>query len=208
MIAAGIVVRELGRVGFEPTWQAMQAFNRGRSERTVDEIWLLEHPPLFTLGLAGKPEHLLADIGVPLLKTDRGGQITYHGPGQLIAYLLLDLKRRQLNVRELVRRIEAALICLLEAYGLPASRLQGAPGVYVRGAKIAALGLRVARGCSSHGLALNVDMDLSPYAAINPCGYPGMAVTQLRDLLPAADLSDVAERLLAQLRKQLELDHG
>ncbi len=207
-MAAGIAVRELGRVGFEPTWQAMQEFNRGRGEHTVDEIWLLEHPPLFTLGLAGKREHLLTDIGLPLVKTDRGGQITYHGPGQLIAYLLLDLKRRHLNVRELVRRMEEALICLLEAYGLPASRLQGAPGVYVGGAKIAALGLRVARGCSSHGLALNVDMDLSPYAAINPCGYPGMAVTQLRDLLPAADLSDVAARLLAQLRKQLELDHG
>jgi len=204
------VVRRLGRVDFQETWQAMQDFNCARTEKTLDEIWLLEHPPVFTLGLAGKPEHLLRDIGVPLVKTDRGGQITYHGPGQLIAYLLLDLTRRRLTVRELVRRMEATAISLLGEYGIIAQRLQGAPGVYVADAKIAAFGLRVRRGCTSHGLALNVDMDLSPYAAINPCGYPGMPVTQLRDLAPTSDLSGVSSRLLAQLRTHLNLghDHG
>ena len=203
-----IIVRELGRVDFQPTWQAMQDFNGARDEATADEIWLLEHPPLFTLGLAGRAEHLLSDIGLPLLKTDRGGQITYHGPGQVIAYLLLDLKRRHLTVRDLVRRMEQAAIDLLGEYGIGAQRLAGAPGVYVDGAKIAALGLRVKRGCSSHGLAINVAMDLAPYAAINPCGYPGMRVTQLRDLLPAADLSGVAPRLVAQLRNHLDFEHG
>ncbi len=202
-----ILLRELGRVDFQPTWQAMQDFNAARTEETTDEIWLLEHPPVFTLGLAGKPEHLLSDIGVPLVKTDRGGQITYHGPGQLIAYLLLDLKRRRLTVSALVRRMEAATIALLGEYGIAAGRQAGAPGVYVGAAKIAALGLRIRRGCSSHGLALNLDMDLSPYAAINPCGYPGMAVTQLRDLVPAADLADIPVRLLAQLRIHLDPDH-
>lgn len=202
------LVRELGRVDFQPTWQAMQDFNAARGGDTPDEVWLLEHPPLYTLGLAGRPEHLLRDAGLPLLKTDRGGQITYHGPGQLIAYLLLDLGRRGLRVRELVRRLERASIGLLAEYGISAQQRPGAPGVYVDGAKIAALGLRVRRGCSSHGLALNVDMDLSPYAHINPCGYPGMAVTQLRELLPGTDLSDVPSKLLAQLRHHLDLDHG
>jgi len=202
-----VVVRRLGQVDFQETWQAMQDFNCTRTEETTDEIWLLEHPPTFTLGLAGKTEHLLRDVGVPLVKTDRGGQITYHGPGQLIAYLLLDLNRRRLSVRELVRRLEQAAISLLSEYGIAAQRLQGAPGVYVAGAKIAALGLRIRRGCSSHGLALNVDMDLSPYAVINPCGYPGMPVTQMRDLVPESDLVGVSARLLAQLRTHLGEDH-
>ena len=202
-----IRARHLGRVAFEPTWQAMQDFNAGRDAGSADEIWLLEHPPVFTLGLAGKPQHLLRDIGVPLVKTDRGGQITYHGPGQLIAYLLLDLPRRHLTVRELVRRMEAAAIALLGEYGIAAQRREGAPGVYVDGAKIAALGLRVRHGRSSHGLALNVDMDLDPFAAINPCGYPGMPVTQLMDLAPATDLQSVPTQLLAHLRNQLESEH-
>ena len=201
------VVRQLGQVDFQATWQAMQDFNAARRADSPDEIWLLEHPPVFTLGLAGKGEHLLRDIGLPLVKTDRGGQITYHGPGQLIAYLLLDLGRRQLKVREMVRRMEAAAIALLDDYGIAAQRLAGAPGVYVDGAKIAALGLRVRKGCSSHGLALNVDMDLSPYAAINPCGYPGMPVTQLRDLVPGIDGAEVSARLLQQLRTHLRQAH-
>jgi len=206
-VGQDFAVRALGRVEFQETWQAMQDFNAARHAETQDEIWLLEHPPVFTLGLAGKPEHLLRDIGIPVLNTDRGGQITYHGPGQLVAYLLLDLNRRRLSVRGLVRRLESAAIGLLGEYGITAQRLEGAPGVYVAGAKIAALGLRIRRGCSSHGLALNVDMDLSPYAAINPCGYPGMTVTQLRDLAPESDLTGVSARLLAQLRTHLGDDH-
>lgn len=202
------LVRRLGRVDYEPTWRAMQSFSAMRGADTPDEIWLLEHPPLFTLGLAGRPEHLLAEIGVPLVKTDRGGQITYHGPGQVIAYLLLDLKRRKLNVRELVSRIEQSLIDLLAGCGVEGERLAGAPGVYVGGAKIAALGLRVKNGCSYHGLSLNVDMDLSPFAAINPCGYEGLPVTQLRDLAGPIDQESVGERLLEQLKNHLGDSHG
>ncbi len=198
------LVRRLGRVEYEPTWQAMQDFTAGRNESTPDEIWLCEHPPVFTLGLAGKREHLLRDVGIPVVKIDRGGQITYHGPGQIVAYLLLDLRRRKLGVRELVTRMEQALIDLLAEYDVEAQRLAGAPGVYVGGAKIGALGLRVKNGCCYHGLALNVDMDLSPFSAINPCGYEGMPVTQLRELRPGVDLPSVSERLLVHLSENLK----
>ncbi|MBP9713210.1 MAG: lipoyl(octanoyl) transferase LipB [Sterolibacterium sp.] len=197
------IVRALGRADYEPTWRTMQAFTAQRTTETPDEIWLCEHPPVFTLGQAGKAEHLLHDIGVPLIKIDRGGQITYHGPGQLVVYLLLDLKRRDLKVRELVRRIEQALIDLLAEYSLLATRREGAPGVYVGEAKMAALGLRIRNSYSYHGLCLNVDMDLTPYAAINPCGYAGMPVTQLRDLCGETDLQRVATRLLHHLQGQL-----
>ena len=197
-----MIVRRLGLVDYEPTWRAMQDFTAQRTADTPDEIWLCEHPPVFTLGLAGKPEHLLRDIGIPVVKIDRGGQITYHGPGQVVAYLLLDLKRRGLTVKGLVSRMEQAVIDLLAEYGIAAARLAGAPGVYVDGAKIAALGLNVKNGCCYHGLALNVDMDLAPFAAINPCGYAGMAVTQLRTSCAAADARPgVGDKLLAQLRK-------
>jgi lipoyl(octanoyl) transferase len=197
------VIRRLGRVEYEPTWRAMQAFTAQRSAETPDELWLCEHPPVFTQGLAGKPEHLLTDIGVPVVKIDRGGQITYHGPGQLVCYLLLDLKRRGLTVKGLVNRMEQAVIDLLAGYGIAASRLEGAPGVYVGCAKIAALGLKVKNGCSYHGLSLNVAMDLAPFAAINPCGYAGMAVTQLAHFDPAADVESVSAKLLAQLQEKL-----
>ena len=207
-LTESFVVRHLGRVDYLATWDAMQEFSARRDGDTVDEIWLLEHPAVFTLGLAGKREHLLADIDVPVINTDRGGQITYHGPGQLVAYLLIDLKRRRLTVRDLVRRIEQALIDLLLEHDIVAERLVGAPGVYVAGAKIAALGLRVKKGCSYHGLALNVDMDLAPFAAINPCGYPGMRVTQLRELSSQHDLPSVAAALTVHLRNQLEQSHG
>ena len=199
-----ILVRRLGRVDYEPTWRAMQDFTETRGADTPDEIWLCEHPPVYTLGQAGKPEHLLRDIGIPVVKIDRGGQITYHGPGQIVAYLLLDLRRRKLMVRELVSRMEQAIIDLLAEYGITAERLAGAPGVYVGGAKVAALGLRVRNGCSYHGLALNVDMDLAPYAAINPCGYEGMPVAQLRELCGIMDTQSVADRLTAHLRHQLQ----
>ena len=176
------VVRRLGRVEYEPTWRAMQAFTAARTADTPDELWLLEHPPVYTQGQAGKAEHLIAATDIPVVPIDRGGQITYHGPGQVVAYVLVDLRRRGYGIRELVTRMEQAVIDLLAEQGVTAERLAGAPGVYVDGAKIAALGLRVRHGCTYHGLAFNVDMDLTPFAAINPCGYAGMPVTQCRDL--------------------------
>jgi len=198
------IVKRLGRVDYAPTFAAMQDFTARRGDDTPDEIWLCEHPPVFTQGLSGKPEHLLRDVGIPVVQIDRGGQVTYHGPGQVVAYLLLDLKRRDLKVRELVRRIEQAVIDLLAGYGIAAQRLAGAPGVYVAGAKVAALGLRIRRGCSYHGVSLNVAMDLAPYAAINPCGYEGMPVTQLRDLAAGEwDTARVGEAFAAELGKQL-----
>lgn len=201
-----ITIKRLGRVDYEPTWHTMQAFTAARTAETADEVWLVEHPPVFTLGQAGKREHLLRDIGVPIVAIDRGGQVTYHGPGQVVAYLLIDLKRRGIGVKELVRRMEQAVIDLLAEFGIRAERLAGAPGVYVNGAKIAALGLRIKGGCSYHGLALNVAMDLSPFSAINPCGYEGMAVTQMRDLGVELSWGEVAERLLVQLQGQMAGD--
>lgn len=184
--ASDLVTRHLGPTAYGPTWRAMQAFTAARGAHTPDEIWLTEHPPIYTLGLAGRREHLLRDNGIPLLKVDRGGQITYHGPGQLVAYLLVDLARRRLGIRQLVRTLESGVIELLGAYGIAAHATSGAPGVYVAGdaqeAKIAALGLKVRNGATYHGLALNVDMDLTPFADIDPCGYRGLAVTQLADL--------------------------
>ncbi|PKO82824.1 MAG: octanoyltransferase [Betaproteobacteria bacterium HGW-Betaproteobacteria-11] len=203
-----ILVRHLGRVDYAPTFAAMQAFTLARDAATADELWLCEHPPVFTQGLSGKPEHLLADVGIPVVHIDRGGQITYHGPGQVLAYLLLDLRRRNLKVRELVTRIEQAVIDLLAGYGIRAERKAGAPGVYADGCKIAALGLRVKNGCCYHGVALNVAMDLAPYRAINPCGYAGLSVTQLADLCitPDAerDIGNVGAALAAQLKAKLE----
>ncbi|MCE1242113.1 lipoyl(octanoyl) transferase LipB [Oryzomicrobium sp.] len=211
--APPIVLRRLGRADYEPTWQAMQAFTAGRTADTPDELWLVEHPPVFTLGQAGKPEHLLRDVGIPTVKIDRGGQVTYHGPGQVVAYALVDLHRRGLKVRELVSRIEQAVIDLLADLGIAARREAGAPGVYVdipgatlgpMGAKIAALGLRIRNGCSYHGVSLNVDMDLAPFSAINPCGYEGLAVTQTRDLGVSLSPPEVAEALASHLVAQLE----
>jgi lipoyl(octanoyl) transferase len=198
-----VIIRRLGHAEYVPTWEAMRAFTAGRTAETADEIWLCEHPPVFTLGLAGKTEHLLRDIGVPVVKVDRGGQVTYHGPGQVLAYLLFDLKRAGVTVKGLVARMEQAVIELLAEEGVAAERLAGAPGVYVAGGKIAALGLKVRNGCCYHGLALNVDMDLSPFAAINPCGYEGLRVIQLRELRPGVDAQQIGERLTAHLDKAL-----
>ncbi|WIM07061.1 MAG: lipoyl(octanoyl) transferase LipB [Candidatus Nitricoxidivorans perseverans] len=181
----------------------MRDFTSRRDAATPDEIWLCEHPPVFTQGLAGRPEHLLRDIGIPVVKIDRGGQITYHGPGQLVAYLLLDMKRRGLTVRGLVNRMEQAVIDLLADCGVHGERRPGAPGVYVEGAKIAALGLKVKNGCCYHGLALNVALDLSPFSAINPCGYEGLAVTQLSALCGETDVGAVGDRLAAHLERHL-----
>ncbi|MFP6798456.1 MAG: lipoyl(octanoyl) transferase LipB [Pseudomonas sp.] len=197
--------RELGQVDYQPTWHAMQRFTDTRGMETPDEIWLLEHSPVFTQGQAGKAEHVLFPGDIPVVQVDRGGQVTYHGPGQLVAYLLLDVRRSGIGVRELVSRIERSLIDLLASYGVSANAKPDAPGVYVNGAKIASLGLRIRNGRSFHGLALNVDMDLQPFQRINPCGYAGMAMTQLADQVtgPLA-LSEVSARLREQLIKHLD----
>jgi lipoyl(octanoyl) transferase len=199
-------LRHLGQTGYLAAWEAMRAFTAARQPDTPDELWLTEHPPVFTLGAAGKPEHILRDMGIPVVRSDRGGQATYHGPGQLVIYLLLDLRRRRLKVAEMVRGMEAAVIRMLGEAGLATQRRAGAPGVYLggngAGAKIAALGLKVSRGCVYHGLSLNVDVDLAPFAAINPCGYPGLAVTRTRDQGLALDVDEAGERLARQLLRE------
>ncbi len=196
-------VRELGLIEYRSAWQAMQQFTNTRDADSDDEIWLLQHPPVFTQGQAGKAEHLLFPGDIPVVQVDRGGQVTYHGPGQLVGYLLLDVRRLGIGVRELVSRIERSLIDLLGDYGVEATAKPDAPGVYVNGAKIASLGLRIRNGRSFHGLALNVDMDLEPFRRINPCGYAGLPMTQMRDLVGPIDICQVADRLREQLVRQL-----
>ncbi len=181
----------------------MQHFTNTRTPDACDEIWLLEHPPVFTLGLNGKPEHILTTGDIPVVKCDRGGQVTYHGPGQLIIYLLLDLRRRNLGVKTLVRKIEQAIIDLLQDNGIHGQRREGAPGIYVNDEKIAALGLRIRRGCCYHGLSLNVNMDLEPFSRINPCGYAGLKTVQLHDLRPDTNVDYIGDALLHQLTRQL-----
>jgi lipoyl(octanoyl) transferase len=186
----------------------MKAFTAARTRETPDEIWLLQHPPTYTQGQAGKPEHLLNAHDIPVIKIDRGGQITYHGPGQIVVYLLLDLRRWKLNVRELVRLMEQSAINVLAEHNITARGREDAPGVYAGDAKIAALGLKIRNGCCYHGLSLNVDMDLTPFAGINPCGYQGLRVTQMKDLCASPDLSDIEQRLAQEmivlLQKHLE----
>ena len=196
-----VLVRDLGRTRYQPVFDAMKTFTAERHADTADEIWLTEHEPVFTQGQAGKAEHLLAPGDIPVVQSDRGGQVTYHGPGQIVAYLLLDIRRMPISVRALVSGIENAVIDTLAGYGIEGAPRDDAPGVYVAGAKIASLGLRVRRGCSYHGLALNVAMDLEPFARINPCGLWGMQVTQLADLVEVASLDAVRERLLASLAR-------
>jgi len=199
-------VRSLGRIDYESAWEKMREFNERRDESTRDEIWIVEHPPVFTLGLNGKDSHILDAGDIPVIKCDRGGQVTYHGPGQIVAYILMDLQRRHWGVKKLVNRLEQAIIDLLREYDIRADRKDHAPGVYVDSAKIAALGLRVRRGCCYHGLSLNVFMDLSPFERINPCGYTNLASTQLCDYSPDADLRQVAVQLISHLNRQLYLD--
>lgn len=206
-------VRTLGLVDYQPTWAAMQRFTAERNADTRDEIWLVQHSPTYTQGLAGKPEHLLNPTEIPVVKIDRGGQITYHGPGQIVAYLLLDLRRWKINVRELVRLMEQSVIDLLGQYGVAALHREDAPGVYVDGAKIASLGLKIKHGYCYHGLALNVDMDLTPFANINPCGYAGLRVTQACQLgitVPINELqAELAQNLIHALQQhqQRKLPH-
>jgi len=198
------VVRKLGLVEYGPTLHAMQRFTAERTTGTCDELWLLEHPPVFTYGVAGRAEHLPPqDCGIPIVKVDRGGQVTFHGPGQLIAYALIDLRRRNIGVRDLVRLLEQAVLDLLKESGIRAERRDGAPGVYVEGAKIAALGLRIRGGCSYHGLSLNVDVELGPFNAIDPCGYPDLPVTRTRDLGLVDSIDDLGERLVGKITRLL-----
>jgi lipoyl(octanoyl) transferase len=189
-VVADVTVRRLGRVDYLPTLEAMRRFTRERDEDTADELWLLEHPPVYTLGQGAAPVQVAN--GIPVVAADRGGEVTYHGPGQVVLYTLVDLTRRGIKVREFVRLLEQAVI---ELVGTGAARRPGAPGVYVDGAKLAALGIRVMRGRAYHGLALNVDMDLTPFSAIDPCGYPGLAVTQTRDLGLPGTPAEIGERL-------------
>ncbi|MBS0424741.1 MAG: lipoyl(octanoyl) transferase LipB [Proteobacteria bacterium] len=200
LVSPHFVVKTLGLCDYQTTWQAMKDFTQHRNEQTCDEIWLLQHPPVFTQGIAGKPEHLLHDHGIAVIKTDRGGQITYHGPGQIIAYLLLDIRRLKLGVRELVRRMENAVIGVLEDYHVKAASRAEAPGVYVGKAKIASLGLKIRKNFCYHGIALNVNMDLTPFSYINPCGYQGLQVTQTKDL----GIPDGVEILSAKLANRLQ----
>lgn len=199
-------VRWLGRIGYTDSWSAMRAFTDERGPETPDALWLLEHPPVFTQGLAGKAEHVLAAGDIPVVRTDRGGQVTYHGPGQLVVYPLLDLDRLGLGVRCLVHELEETVIRQLADYGLNGERKDGAPGVYVEGAKIASIGLKVRRGCTYHGLAFNVDMDLAPFGRINPCGYAGQAMTRLVDRRPGVSMDRVRQDFVGHLAARLGLD--
>jgi lipoyl(octanoyl) transferase len=204
-------IKNLSTADYAQTLIAMQMQNRTRNAETPDEIWLLEHPPVYTLGLAGKPEHVLNAGDIPVIKVERGGQVTYHGPGQLVVYLLLDVKRLGYGVKELVRRIEQSLIDLLAQYEIESFRKAGMPGVYVSlkasDAKIAAIGLRVANYATYHGLSLNVDMDLEPFSRINPCGYEGLAVTQMHDLRVTDKIDTISEKLVAHLQRNLNVTY-
>lgn len=197
------VIRRLGRVEYEPTWRKMQAITEARGADQPDELWFLEHPPVFTLGLNGRREHLLAPGEIPVVQVDRGGQVTYHGPGQLVVYPLLDLGRRGLGVRQLVCALERAIIRCVAGYGIDAVGDRDAPGVYVDGRKLASIGLRIRRNCCYHGVALNVDMDLEPFRRINPCGFQGLEVTQLADLGERRSMERVAADLEAELLAEL-----
>lgn len=206
-MSRSVVVRHLGCVAYEPTWHAMQHFTQTRDADSSDEIWLLEHPRVFTQGQAGKAEHVLAAGDIPIVQVDRGGQVTYHGPGQLVAYILVDVRRSGQGVRDLVSCIENSLIDTLSQYDIAAQAKPDAPGVYVAGKKIASLGLRIRRGCSFHGLALNVDMDLQPFQRINPCGYAGMQMTQLRDeTQQSVAMAEVSVRLRDALVSHLKFN--
>ncbi|MCG6233370.1 lipoyl(octanoyl) transferase LipB [Vibrio furnissii] len=194
-----LVVRRLSRQDYHPVWQAMHDFTDQRDDTTRDEVWLVEHNPVFTQGQAGKAEHLLNTGDIPVVQSDRGGQVTYHGPGQIVAYFLINLRRKKLGVRELVTDIENLVINTLNAYNIDAAARPDAPGVYVEGKKICSLGLRIRKGCSFHGLALNVNMDLSPFLRINPCGYQGMEMVQVSDLGGPARIEDVEQQLIKEL---------
>ncbi len=196
-------VKYLGTIEYQDAWEAMKCFTNARTDQTPDEIWIVEHPPVYTLGQAGKAEHLLKQTHIPVIRTDRGGQITYHGPGQLIVYTLINIKRKGIGIRALVSRLEDSVIALLKDNNIPANSEPSAPGIYVGGAKICSIGLRIRKGCSFHGLALNVDMDLSPFRSINPCGYPGMQVIKMTDFKSNVNIDVVSKQLIAHLMSHL-----
>ena len=200
----GIIVRRMGQRDYEPVWREMQQFTDQRDADTPDELWLVEHPPVFTQGLAGKPEHVLAAGDIPVIQVDRGGQVTYHGPGQIVAYPMINLRRHGIGVKSLVNGIEQAIIDTVAAYDVEAKRRENAPGVYVDGAKIASLGLRIRKACSFHGLAFNIAMDLEPFARINPCGFMGLEVTQLSALADGVTFDTVQNQLLEHFCQQLK----
>lgn len=205
LVPTPVLIRNLGLVPYKPTYQAMQRFTENRNIDTLDELWVLQHSPVYTLGQAGKREHLLNTGNIPIYAIDRGGQATYHGPGQLIVYVLMDIKRRKWGVKKLVHALEQAVIDYLTDQAIDAKRREKAPGVYVNGRKISALGLKIRRGCSYHGLSLNVDMDLTPFRGINPCGYVGLEVTQLRDIGNFRDFEQTTSQFLPILLNQLNL---
>jgi lipoyl(octanoyl) transferase len=202
MPLANLQVRRLGLMDYEPVWRAMQAFTDRRDENTPDELWLVEHRPVFTQGQAGRAEHILAAGDIPVIQVDRGGQVTYHGPGQIVAYPLIDISRSGIGVRQLVRGIEQAIINVLQSYGVQAQLQEGAPGVYIEGVKIASLGLRIRRGKSFHGLAFNINMDLEPFQRINPCGFEGLKVTNLSAFTKVSK-TEVEDRLITGLTEVL-----
>ena len=195
-------IRRLGLMDYETVWRAMQTFTDQRDDSTPDELWLVEHPPVFTQGQAGRAEHILAPGDIPVIQVDRGGQVTYHGPGQIVAYPLVDIRRLEMGVRKLVTGIEQAIIDVLQSYGVEAQLLKGAPGVYIDGVKIASLGLRIRKGKSFHGLSFNINMDLEPFQRINPCGYEGLQVTNL-SAFAEVSMTEVEDRLIAGLSKVL-----
>jgi lipoyl(octanoyl) transferase len=203
-----LVVRELGRQVYEPVWRAMQEFTNTRTESTPDEIWFCDHDGVFTLGLNSKPEHLLAPGDIPVIQIDRGGQVTYHGPGQLMIYPLIDLRRAGLGVRDLVTALEQSVVDLAADYGIEAASRCDAPGVYIEGVKLASVGLRIRRGSSFHGMALNVDVDLEPFSRINPCGFKDLQLTDLVRLGADNDLAAVRDKLLPHLLRHLHLDQA
>ncbi len=203
-----LVIRELGRQVYEPVWHAMQEFTNERSDSTPDEIWFTEHESVFTLGLNSKPEHLLAPGDIPVVQIDRGGQVTYHGPGQLMIYPLIDLRRAGLSVRDLVTGLEQSVVDLTADYGIAAASRSDAPGVYIDGVKLASIGLRIRRGSSFHGMALNVDVDLEPFSRINPCGFKGLELTDLAGLGADNELATVRDKLLPHLLRHLQLDYA
>jgi len=199
-----MIIHELGTLGYQDVWEKMKNFTLLRNEQTQDECWLLQHPAVYTQGQAGKAEHVLNAANIPVVQSDRGGQVTYHGPGQLVGYVLLDLRRRNIGIRTLVTRLEQLLISLLADYNIPAVIRCGAPGVYVEDKKIASIGLRVKNGCTYHGIALNVAMDLSPFEGINPCGFARLQMTQIKDYIPDIDINDVSARFAKKFSKQFE----
>ena len=204
-----MLIKHLGRVDYEPTYQAMVAFTDNRTENTPDELWIVEHPPVFTQGMAGKPEHLLQHSKIPVVQVDRGGQITYHGPGQVVVYTMIDFKRRHISVRDLVSRLENSIIATLAHFDISAHNDPKRPGVYVGERKIASLGLRIKRGSVYHGLALNVNMDLEPFHQINPCGYAGLEMVQMAELVsPTPELNQVADILADHLQQQLTVEEA